>query len=41
MRLSEYIIMFVLVLTKGSRGARGDASLLAAGTLAGEGRLNV
>jgi len=42
MRLSEYIVMFVLVLTMGAGvpGA-GDASLLAAGTLAGEGRLNV
>ena len=42
MRLSEYIVMFVLVVTMGAGvpGA-GDASLLAAGTLAGEGRLNV
>ncbi len=42
MRLSEYIAMFVLVVTMGAGvpGA-GDASLLAAGTLAGEGRLYV
>jgi len=42
MNLSEYIVMFALVVTMGAGvpGA-GDASLLAAGTLAGEGRLSV
>ncbi len=42
MRLSEYLLMFVLVVTMGAGvpGA-GDASLLAVGTLSGEGRLNV
>ena len=42
MDLSEYIIMcvFVVVLGAGLPGP-GDASLIAAGTLAGEGRLNV
>jgi membrane protein DedA with SNARE-associated domain len=42
MRLPEYIVMFVLVVTMGvGLPGPGDASLLAAGTLAGEGRLNV
>jgi len=42
MRLSEYIVMFVLVVTMGvGVPGAGDASLLAAGTLAGEGRLDV
>jgi len=42
MMLAEYIVLFVLVATTGAGlpGA-GDASLIAAGTLAGEGRLNV
>ncbi len=42
MNLSEYLVLFVLV---GIMGAGlpgpGDASLIAAGTLAGEGRLNI
>jgi membrane protein DedA with SNARE-associated domain len=42
MSLSEYIIMFVLVAIMGAGiPGPGDASLIAAGTLAGEGRLNV
>ena len=42
MRLSEYIVMFVLVVIMGAGvPGGGDASLLAAGTLAGEGRLYV
>jgi membrane protein DedA with SNARE-associated domain len=42
MSLSEYIIMFVFVTTMGfGLPALGDASLIAAGTLAGEGRLNL
>ncbi len=42
MSLLEYILLFVLVLTMGMGvPAVGDASLIAAGTLAGEGRLNV
>jgi membrane protein DedA with SNARE-associated domain len=42
MRLPDYIVMFVLVWTMGvGVPGAGDASLLAAGTLAGEGRLNV
>jgi membrane protein DedA with SNARE-associated domain len=42
MSLSEYIIMFVCVTTMGfGVPALGDASLIAAGTLAGEGRLNL
>ena len=42
MRLSEYIVMFVLVAIMGAGvPGGGDASLLAAGTLAGEGRLYV
>jgi membrane protein DedA with SNARE-associated domain len=42
MSLAEYIIMFVCVVVMGAGlpGA-GDAALIAAGTLAGEGRLNV
>jgi membrane protein DedA with SNARE-associated domain len=40
--LSEYIIMFVLVTIMGAGlPGPGDASLIAAGTLAGEGQLNV
>jgi membrane-associated protein len=42
MNLSEYIIMFVLVAIMGAGlPGPGDASLIAAGTLAGEGKLNV
>lgn len=42
MSLAEYIIMFVLVVIMGfGLPGPGDASLIAAGTLAGEGRLNV
>lgn len=42
MDLSEYIIMFVLVAVLGAGlPGPGDASLIAAGTLAGEGRLSV
>jgi membrane-associated protein len=42
MSLAEYIIMFVFVLVLGfGLPGPGDASLIAAGTLAGEGRLNV
>ena len=42
MRLSEYIVMFVLVVIMGTGvPGGGDASLLTAGTLAGEGRLYV
>ena len=42
MMLAEYIILFVLVATTGAGlPGPGDASLIAAGTLAGEGRLNV
>ena len=42
MSLSEYIILFVLVAIMGAGlPGPGDASLIAAGTLAGEGRLNV
>ena len=42
MGLSEYVIMFVLVAIMGAGlPGLGDASLIAAGTLAGEGRLNV
>ena len=42
MSLAEYIIMFVFVTTMGfGLPALGDASLIAAGTLAGEGRLNL
>jgi membrane protein DedA with SNARE-associated domain len=40
--LSEYIVMFVLVaILGGGLPGPGDASLIAAGTLAGEGKLNV
>ena len=42
MSLAEYIIMFVFVAILGfGLPGPGDASLIAAGTLAGEGRLNV
>jgi membrane protein DedA with SNARE-associated domain len=42
MSLAEYIIMFVLVTIMGfGLPGPGEASLIAAGTLAGEGRLNV
>jgi membrane protein DedA with SNARE-associated domain len=42
MSLPEYIVLFVLVVTMGAGlPALGDASLIAAGTLAGEGRLNI
>ena len=42
MSLTEYIIMFALVALMGAGlPGPGDASLIAAGTLAGEGRLNV
>jgi membrane protein DedA with SNARE-associated domain len=42
MTLSEYIILFVFVLVLGAGlPGPGDASLIAAGTLAGEGKLNV
>jgi membrane protein DedA with SNARE-associated domain len=42
MSLAEYIIMFVFVAIMGfGLPGPGDASLIAAGTLAGEGRLNV
>ena len=42
MSLSEYIIMFALVAIMGAGlPGPGDASLIAAGTLAGEGKLNV
>jgi membrane protein DedA with SNARE-associated domain len=40
--LAEYIIMFVLVAIMGAGlPGPGDASLIAAGTLAGEGKLNI
>jgi len=40
--LAEYIIFFVLVMSTGAGvPGPGDASMIAAGTLAGEGRLNV
>jgi membrane protein DedA with SNARE-associated domain len=42
MELSEYIVLFVLVAIMGAGlPGPGDASLIAAGTLAGEGKLNV
>ena len=42
MSLSEYTIMFVLVAIMGAGlPGPGDAALIAAGTLAGEGKLNV
>ena len=40
--VAEYIVLFVLVATMGAGlPGLGDASLIAAGTLAGEGKLNV
>jgi membrane protein DedA with SNARE-associated domain len=40
--LTEYIVLFVLAATTGAGvPGPGDASVMAAGTLAGEGRLNV
>jgi len=40
--LTEYIILFVLTATTGAGvPGPGDACVMAAGTLAGEGRLNV
>ena len=42
MELTEYIILFLLVVTTGAGiPGPGDASMIAAGTLAGEGRLNI
>jgi membrane protein DedA with SNARE-associated domain len=42
MNLSEYVVLFVLVTLLGAGlPGPGDAALIAAGTLAGEGRLNV
>src|ERR1700758_1953311 len=42
MDLSEYIVLFVCVMIMGAGlPGPGDASLIAAGTLAGEGKLNV
>ncbi len=42
MDLAEYIILFVLVVTTGGGiPGPGDAAMIAAGTLAGEGRLNI
>ncbi len=42
MNLSEYIVMFVFVAIMGAGvPGPGDAALIGAGTLAGEGRLNV
>ena len=42
MTLAEYIILFALVLILGAGiPGPGDAALIAAGTLAGEGKLNV
>ena len=42
MELSEYILLFVFVMILGAGlPGPGDASLIAAGTLAGEGKLNV
>ena len=42
MNLSEYIVLFVCVAIMGfGVPGLGDASLIGAGTLAGEGRLNV
>ena len=42
MSLSEYVVLFVLVAIMGAGlPGLGDAALIAAGTLAGEGRLNV
>ena len=40
--LAEYIIFFVLVVSTGAGvPGPGDATMIAAGTLAGEGRLNI
>ena len=42
MNLTEYIILFLLVVTTGAGiPGPGDAAMIAAGTLAGEGRLNI
>jgi membrane protein DedA with SNARE-associated domain len=42
MEVSEYVVLFVLVAIMGAGlPGPGDASLIAAGTLAGEGKLNV
>ena len=42
MSLGEYLVLFVFVAIMGAGlPGPGDASLIAAGTLAGEGRLNV
>jgi membrane protein DedA with SNARE-associated domain len=42
MNLSEYVIMFALVVVMGAGlPGPGDAALIAAGTLAGEGTLNI
>lgn len=42
MSVAEYIVLFVLVAIMGAGlPGPGDAALIAAGTLAGEGRLNV
>jgi membrane protein DedA with SNARE-associated domain len=42
MNLPEYLVLFVLVAIMGAGlPGPGDASLIAAGTLAGEGRLNI
>ena len=42
MNLTEYIILFLLVATTGAGiPGPGDAAMIAAGTLAGEGRLNI
>ena len=42
MNLSEYLVLFVLVAILGAGlPGPGDASLIAAGTLAGEGKLNI
>ncbi len=42
MNLSEYLVLFVLVAILGAGlPGPGDAALIAAGTLAGEGRLNI
>ena len=42
MNLPEYLVLFVLVAILGAGlPGPGDASLIAAGTLAGEGRLNI
>ena len=42
MNLAEYLVLFVLVAIMGAGlPGPGDAALIAAGTLAGEGRLNI